>query len=197
MKTTLLTMALSCTMCWGQAPDDCRPSTLNVPESKYPCVYADNRATFRVVAPNAQKVTVRIGRGFDMAKGPDGIWTVTTTPLVVGFHYYSLQIDGATVADPSTMTYFGSGGRTAPSKFPRPVAPQTTILPRMCRVATSASSGITPRLPASGGAASSIRRRITAPTSKLAIPYCICSTAGARMKPAGTPRVTSTSSWTT
>jgi hypothetical protein len=42
------------------------------------------------------KVTVRIGRGFDMTKGPDGIWSVTTTPLVVGFHYYTLQIDGAT-----------------------------------------------------------------------------------------------------
>ena len=30
-----------------------------------------------------------------MPKGPDGIWNVTTTPLVVGFHYYTLQIDGA------------------------------------------------------------------------------------------------------
>jgi enterochelin esterase family protein len=44
-----------------------------------------------------------------MTKGPDGIWSVTTTPLVVGFHYYSLQIDGAVTADPSTQTYFGSG----------------------------------------------------------------------------------------
>jgi enterochelin esterase family protein len=50
-----------------------------------------------------------MGPGFDMTKGPDGIWSVTTTPLVVGFHYYSLQIDGAVIADPSTHTYFGSG----------------------------------------------------------------------------------------
>jgi hypothetical protein len=28
---------------------------------------------FRVIAPDAQKVTVRIGRGFDMTKDPDGI----------------------------------------------------------------------------------------------------------------------------
>jgi enterochelin esterase-like enzyme len=65
-------------------------------------------------------VTVRIGRGFEMTKGPDGIWTVTTTPLVVGFHYYSLQIDGATVADPSTMTFFGSGWQNSGIEIPEP-----------------------------------------------------------------------------
>ena len=74
-----------------------------------PCVYPDNRATFRVIAPDAEKVRIRVGPGFDMQKGPDGIWDVTTTPLVEGFHYYTLQIDGAVVADPSTMTFFGSG----------------------------------------------------------------------------------------
>jgi len=106
----ILTLALlGCGLCRGQAADECRPSPLNIPEAKYPCVYADNRAMFRVAAPDAQKVTVRIGRGFDMTKGPDGVWAVTTTPLVAGFHYYSLQIDGAIVADPSTMTFFGSG----------------------------------------------------------------------------------------
>ena len=62
-----------------------------------------------MVAPDAQKVRVRVGPGFDRTKGPDGIWSVTTTPLVVDFHYYTLQIDGAAVADPSTHTYFGSG----------------------------------------------------------------------------------------
>jgi enterochelin esterase family protein len=91
---------------------------LNIPEAKYPCVYPDNRAMFRIVAPDAQKVTVRIGRGFDMAKGPDGVWSVTTTPLVVGFHYYSVQIDGATVADPSTMTFFGSGWQNSGIEIP-------------------------------------------------------------------------------
>ncbi|MGA3241183.1 MAG: hypothetical protein ABSG03_33370 [Bryobacteraceae bacterium] len=105
----LMLALLSCGLDWGQAADDCKPSVLNIPEAKYSCVYPDHRAMFRVVAPDAQEVTVRIGRGFDMTKGPDGVWTVTTTPQVVGFHYYSLQIDGATVADPSTMTFFGSG----------------------------------------------------------------------------------------
>ena len=32
MKPTLLLVALSCTMCWGQAADDCKPSVLNIPK---------------------------------------------------------------------------------------------------------------------------------------------------------------------
>ena len=55
---------------------------------------------FRVIAPDAGKVRVRVGAGFDMNKGPDDIWTVITSPPVPGFHYYTLQIDGANVADP-------------------------------------------------------------------------------------------------
>lgn len=90
MNSTLILAVLACGMCWGQSAADCKPSALNVPEAKYPCVYADHRAMFRVIAPNAQTVSVRIGQGFDMTKGPDNIWTVTTTPLVVGFHYYTL-----------------------------------------------------------------------------------------------------------
>ena len=109
VAAVLFLVAFGCQVSWGQTPGDCKPSALNIPEAKYPCVYPDNRATFRVVAPDAQKVRVRIGPGFDMQKGPDNVWEVTTTPLVIGFHYYTLQIDGAVVADPMTMTYFGSG----------------------------------------------------------------------------------------
>jgi len=111
---------LYCGLCWAQATDECKPSSLNIPGAKYPCVYPDGRATFRVVAPDAQKVQVRVGRAFDMEKGPDGTWMVTTTPLVVGFHYYSLVIDGATVADPATRTFFGSGWDNSGIEIPEP-----------------------------------------------------------------------------
>src|SRR5215831_11191262 len=107
----------------AQGPADCVPSALNIPEAKYPCVYRDHRALFRVVAPDAQKVRVRVGPGFDMTKGPDGIWSVTTTPLVVGFHYYSVQVDGAVLADPSTHTYFGSGWQNSAIEVPASDAP--------------------------------------------------------------------------
>ena len=117
-----LLAALGARPAWAQDAGECVPSVLNVAEAKYPCLYADNRALFRVAAPDAQKVRVRVGPGFDMTKGPDGIWTVTTTPLVVGFHYYSLQIDGAVTADPSTHTYFGSGWQNSAIEVPAPDA---------------------------------------------------------------------------
>ena len=93
----------------AQVPAGCTPNALNIPGAPFPCVYADGRATFRVAAPDAQKVRVRLGQGFDMTKSADGLWYVTTTPLVEGFHYYTLTIDGSTVADPATRTFFGSG----------------------------------------------------------------------------------------
>ena len=42
----------------------------------------------------------------DLQKDSLGVWTGKTTPLPVGLHYYSLVIDGASVPDPSTYTYF-------------------------------------------------------------------------------------------
>jgi enterochelin esterase-like enzyme len=111
-KTLFLALvACACTFgpAWAQPPADCRPNALNIPSAPYPCIFPDNRVMFRVAAPDAQKVTVRLGPGFEMSKGPDGLWSVTTTPQVVGFHYYTLSIDGAVVADPATRTFFGSG----------------------------------------------------------------------------------------
>ena len=104
---------------WGQPPADCKPNSLNIPGAPYPCIYPDNRVMFRVAAPEAQKVRVRLGQGFDMTKGPDGLWYVTTTPQVVGFHYYTLSIDGAVVADPATRSFFGSGFYNSGIEVPR------------------------------------------------------------------------------
>jgi enterochelin esterase-like enzyme len=115
---TLALLLLGCGLCWGEPADDCRPSALNIPGAHYPCVHADRRATFRLEAPEAQKVQVRIGKDLDMVKGEDGAWTVTTTPLVEGFHYYSLVVDGATTADPSTRTFFGSGWANSAIEIP-------------------------------------------------------------------------------
>ena len=103
-----------------QPPADCKPNALNIPGAPYPCIFPDNRVMFRVSAPDAQKVRVRVGAGFDMSKGPDGLWYVTTTPQVVGFHYYTLSIDGAVVADPATRTFFGSGFYNSAIEVPDP-----------------------------------------------------------------------------
>jgi enterochelin esterase-like enzyme len=118
----IFTLALlGCGLCWGQTTTECKPSTLNIPGAQYPCVYPDHRATFRLAAPDAQKVELKIvGKTFDMVKDADGAWTVTTPPLVEGFHYYSLAVDGATVADPATRTFFGSGWENSGIEIPEP-----------------------------------------------------------------------------
>jgi len=127
MKKLLLMMIVVWAFCaagpaWAQPPTTCRPNALNIPNAPYPCILPDNRVTFRVAAPDAQKVRVRLGQGFDMSKGADGLWYATTTPQVVGFHYYTLSIDGAVVADPATRTFFGSGYDNSAIEVPEPPA---------------------------------------------------------------------------
>jgi enterochelin esterase-like enzyme len=119
MRNVLLAL-LGCGLCWGQAPGDCRPSSLNIPGAPYPCVHADRRVTFRVAAPDAQKVQVRLGGSQDMTRGQDGLWMVTIPPQVVGFHYYSIVVDGAVMADPATRTFFGSGWDNSGIEIPEP-----------------------------------------------------------------------------
>ena len=117
---TLVFLLLGCGLCFGQTTDECTPSTLNIPGAQYPCVHPDHSATFRLLAPDAQKVQVRVGKAFDMVKGDDGVWTVTTAPLVEGFHYYSLVVDGVTMADPATKSFFGSGWENSGIEIPEP-----------------------------------------------------------------------------
>jgi enterochelin esterase-like enzyme len=119
MKTTLaLCLLLAPAICAAQPPADCKPSSLNVPGAPYPCVFPDHRAMFRIAAPDAQKVRVRVGPGFDMTKEADGLWHATTTPLPEGFHYYMVNIDGATVSDPATGSFFGGGQWSSAIEIP-------------------------------------------------------------------------------
>ena len=108
MRYVLTLAVLGSALCWGQS-GDCKPSSLNIPGAPYPCVHPDRSVSFRVEAPDAKKVQVRLGGAHDMTRGDDGLWTVTIPPQVVGFHYYSIVVDGVVTADPSTRTFFGSG----------------------------------------------------------------------------------------
>jgi enterochelin esterase-like enzyme len=119
MKYFLLPLILGA-MCWGQGAADCKPSSVNIPGAPYPCVHADRSVTFRVAAPDAQKVQVRLGGAHDMTKGADGLWMVTIPPQVIGFHYYTITVDGAVVADPATRTFFGSGWDNSGIEIPEP-----------------------------------------------------------------------------
>ena len=79
-------------------------------QERGPKVLSDNKVAFTLRAPEAQKVQVDIGGvKYDMTKGEGGVWSATTDPQVPGFHYYSLIIDGVSVADPASPSYFGCG----------------------------------------------------------------------------------------
>jgi enterochelin esterase-like enzyme len=87
--------------------EDFKPSTLNQANQQYPQVNSERRARFRIIAPQAQSVTVNIGRT-QLTKDESGAWVGTSQPLDEGFHYYHLTIDGATVNDNGTLCFYGS-----------------------------------------------------------------------------------------
>jgi enterochelin esterase-like enzyme len=84
-------------------------ATSNVRGAKYPQILPDGKAIFRIKVPEAQKVQVDLFKKYDMVKDSTGVWEVTTDSLSEGFHYYSLIIDGAAVADPGSETFYGMG----------------------------------------------------------------------------------------
>lgn len=102
----------------GQEANDSRPATTNVRGAEYPRVHPDHRVTFRVKAPEAQKVEFELGKRYPAEKDGEGNWTATTDPQVVGFHYYWLVIDGVPVNDPASETFFGYGKETSGIEIP-------------------------------------------------------------------------------
>src|SRR6476469_7781655 len=91
------------------AVEDFKPSALNQSGRQYPQVNSEGRARFRVAAPQAQSVRSSFSGETTIVKGADGAWLVTTRPLDEGFHYYTLNIDGADVPDPGTLYFYGAG----------------------------------------------------------------------------------------
>ena len=100
-------------------PEDAVTAETTIPGNEFPKIDKERRAYFRIFAPQAKKVQVDIcGKVYDMYRDRKGVWTGVTDPLVVGFHYYFLKIDGVNVVDPATETFFGccrqSGGIEIP-----------------------------------------------------------------------------------
>ena len=58
------------------------------------------------------------GKKYPMKKGSDGMWTVTTDPLVVGFHYYFFIVDGVQVTDPASDCFYGCGRMASGIEIP-------------------------------------------------------------------------------
>lgn len=134
MKKSLLTAALSFAALTALAqppqappqaitppPADSVPAPSNIRGAQYPRVLPDLNVLFQVRAPDAQKVEFNLGGGNRLAavKDANGFWTAkTNAPLVPGFHYYWLVVDGVQVNDPGSETFYGTGKQTSGIEVP-------------------------------------------------------------------------------
>jgi enterochelin esterase family protein len=114
----MLSLVASGSLCLGQTTqpiaDDWKPSVTNRPGQQYPRINSQHRAQFRITAPQATNVAVNVaGTASEpptVTKGDDGVWTITTGTLDLGFHFYRVLVDGANFADSATEVYCGGGG---------------------------------------------------------------------------------------
>jgi enterochelin esterase-like enzyme len=93
--------------------EDFKPSVFNQPFQQYPQVNSQGYARFRIHAPNADSVRVSLGLGGQggtrLTKADSGYFIGTTAgPMDEGFHYYRINVDGATFNDPGTGFFYGS-----------------------------------------------------------------------------------------
>ena len=91
-----------------EVPADAFIAETTVPGNEFPKVDKERRAYFYLHAPEANKVVLDIcSKKYEMQRDGKGGWMAVTDPLVVGFHYYFMNIDGVNFIDPSTETFFG------------------------------------------------------------------------------------------
>src|SRR4030066_593821 len=114
LTTLVLLLTFSGSLCLAQTSqpeivDDWKPSTLNQPGQEYPQVNSQGYARFRIVAPQAQSVSVSLGGrvGTTLTKTADGAWVgITADPLDEGFPYYRLTSAGGAFNDPGTRNFY-------------------------------------------------------------------------------------------
>ena len=89
--------------------DDFKPASSNQDNKQYPMVNSSRQVRAQVLAPEATKVGLDIaGKIYTMTKGENGVWEGISAPQDEGFHYYQLNIDGASVPDPNSLYYYGA-----------------------------------------------------------------------------------------
>jgi len=131
MKKAGWALFLVASLCSAQESGDFRPAATNVWGAEYPRVDGAGRVEVRIKAPDATKVRVSFWSGpkLDLVKQSDGLWTVTTPPLVPGLHYYMLNVDGAEVADLGSQAFFGGGKYASAVEVPEPGSTYYSIQP--------------------------------------------------------------------
>lgn len=95
------------------------PRGPQTPQYVSPEVQSDRRITFRVLAPNAQAVSLNAGdiQGLSpearkMTKGEKGIWELTVPAVEPGAYRYTFNVDGVAVIDPRNPSTSESNNNT-------------------------------------------------------------------------------------
>jgi enterochelin esterase family protein len=110
MKKIFILCACAWLMSIGMSAQTWQTAENAVPASEFPKVSSDRRAQFSIKAPEAKEVVLDIcSKKYPMTKDADGVWTATSNPLVVGFHYYFFFVDGVQITDPACDSYYGCG----------------------------------------------------------------------------------------
>ncbi|MAW94798.1 MULTISPECIES: alpha/beta hydrolase-fold protein [unclassified Leeuwenhoekiella] len=93
-----------------QAQEGYKLSSVNQQGKAFPQVNEEGQVRAQILAPEATSVKLDIGGvKYEMTKDAEGVWTGESAPQDVGFHYYQLNIDGASVPDPGTQYFYGAG----------------------------------------------------------------------------------------
>ena len=91
-----------------EVPTDAYIAETTIPGNQFPKLDKERRGYFYLKAPEAKNVVLDIcGKKYKMQNDGKGGWTAVTDPLVVGFHYYFMNIGGVNFIDPATETFFG------------------------------------------------------------------------------------------
>lgn len=95
---------------YAQVVEDFKPSSVNQQGKEFPQVNSEGRVRARIYAPEAKRVQLDLGGvKYDLVKDEKGVWTGESAPQQEGFHYYQLNVDGASVPDPGTKYFYGAG----------------------------------------------------------------------------------------
>jgi enterochelin esterase-like enzyme len=108
--SSALFLGVLCTAQTGSMATDFKPATSNQAGKQFPQVNSEGRVRASIPAPQALKVQLDIGgKKYDLTKDEKGVWTGESLPQDEGFHYYQLNIDGASVPDPGSLYFYGAG----------------------------------------------------------------------------------------
>lgn len=103
-----MTAGVPCLAQTSPPVNDWKPATSNQPGREFPKVNSEGRVQFRIAAPDAKSVGVSFRDSSPFTRGADNAWYGHTRPLDEGFHYYTINIDGAEVPDPNSRMFFGA-----------------------------------------------------------------------------------------